>query len=62
MGGSGKKKYLIIKKKDLIGWLKIRILIIIDLINIVKFLWENFIYWYKIFTKLINNRDSKNKV
>ena len=62
MGGSGGKKYLIIGKEDLIGWLKVKILIIVDLINIIKFLWEDFIYWHKIFVKFINDGNPKNKI
>ena len=38
LGGSGGKKYLIIKKENLIGWLKARALTVINLTNIIKFL------------------------
>ena len=41
--GSRGKKYLIIKRENLIGWSKAKTLTVIDLINIIKFLWEDFI-------------------
>ena len=49
-------------REDLIGWLKVRVLIVVDLINIIKFLWEDFIYQYKVFMKFISDGDFKNKV
>ena len=60
-GGSERKKYLVIKKENLIKWPEARILIVINSTNIVKFLWENFICQHRVFTKLINNRNPENK-
>ena len=53
---------MIIGRKNLTGWLKARILIITDLINIIKFLWEDFIYWHRVFAKFVSDGNPENKV
>ena len=58
---SGGKKYLVVGRENLTRWPKTKALTIVDLINITKFLWEDFICRHKIFAKFINNKDPENK-
>ena len=55
------KKYLMMMHDNFLNWVKTRVLTVITLKTVTKFLWENIILRHKYFCKLIIDEDSKNK-
>ena len=54
-------KYLILAREDVSSWVKERALTTASFAVVVKFLFKDLVYYYRLFRRLVVNRGPKNK-